>query len=80
MFGWLFRATPMKDDDRHPSASRSKWWQMDQRLRRRGYSIHSRPKDGEPTWRGPDNQTLWLESEALIQLEREEAEAETEGN
>ena len=77
MFGWLFtKATPMKDD--YPSASHSKWWPLDQRLRRRGYSIHSRPKDGEATWLGP-NGGIWLESEALIQLEREEAEAETEG-
>jgi|GEM_PF-5002666 len=70
----------MKDKDHgHPTASRSKAFSGDQRLRRRGWQIHSRPGDGEAWWWLPPDGKSIRESEVWRIIEKEEAEAETEG-
>ena len=52
----------------HPSQSKSRCCEEDQLLRRNGYVIHSRPKQGEAIW-SKEGQ-LYKHSEAIRSLRR----------
>ncbi|WP_220089935.1 hypothetical protein, partial [Pseudomonas aeruginosa] len=55
-------------DTGHPSVETRTFHAGDDWLRKNGFVIHSRPKTGEPIWRGRDGSLLQF-SKAIEQLE-----------